>query len=370
LEVPYSWIKHESSIQRTSNIDDLCKLLLSFNARMLPFQHQLPAVVVPLIVLLLITVVPFTEAQIFRPKPRPEGFVQRSLMHDGLERWYVEYRPESYVQGNPVVLFLHGAGGSMNGIATRKDVWVKLSNENGFLLLAPNGIGRENGNDTKGSNQPWNDLLKNAGTVDDVGFLASLVAWAKTERGVNPAKVYMVGVSNGGMMTYRVVIETSPPLYAAVASFIGNLPADDVPKPNSSTPIFMMMGTKDKIIQYEGGSIGPRFGSVRSAAATRDFWLQVNQADVTNVQKTMLPNRCWFDFCRISSEFYPAAGTAMTRSAPVHFYTMEGGGHMIPYTDFDIYPLPKRLRAGPPCREAVGEILAWNFISQYEMKEA
>ena len=52
----------------------------------------------------------------------------------------------------------------------------------------------------------------------------------------------------------------------------------------------------------------------------------------------------------------------------MQFYTMDGGGHMIPYTGLGWYPFLYRLIAGPPCYEADGADLAWNFLSQFTLE--
>jgi polyhydroxybutyrate depolymerase len=296
-----------------------------------------------------------------------DNLVEQSISHDGLTRWFLEHRPDSYAEGGALVILLHGGTQSMRKIFNRRNRgsrrWLDLSDANGFLLLAPNGVNPDTG-DTKGDDQNWNDLRDEiGGNVDDVGFLTALTYWAVTERGVDPSRVYVTGASNGGIMTYTALILT-PEVYAAGAAFIANLPATEVPTPDNPTPIFIMNGTKDKLMKWDGGTVGQEGGEVRSALATRDYWVQVNAADAGNVQKAKLRNRRLFDGCRITSELYPATGAD---SAPVQFYTMEGGGHMIPFTGFGSYPLSYRLIAGPPCRDTDGADLAWDFMSQYTL---
>lgn len=299
----------------------------------------------------------------------------------------------------PVVILVHGARQSMRtvfflGRGARRwlDVCDEPPNGQGFVLLIPNGVNPKNG-DTKGNNQVWNDY-NNFGTesVDDVGFLSALTQWAVNIRGgVDTRRVYLTGLSNGGMMAYRALIETESNHmrnsttipYAAAAAFIANMPAANVTRNNGTanvaTPILIMNGNQDKIVKWNGGT--DDFGPVRSALATRDFWIQFNRAEKDGVQRSDLPNRRRFDGCRVESEFYPATMSVentpnstsvmndtffmTTASAPVQFYTMNGGGHMMPYTRWGWYPWLLRLRNGPACRDVNAADLAWDFLSQY-----
>jgi polyhydroxybutyrate depolymerase len=304
-----------------------------------------------------------------------ENLIERSIPHAGLTRWFLEYRPVGYVpsvNNSALVLLLHGGTNSMRVIFEKNRPgsrrWIDLSDDKGLLLLAPNAVNIETG-DTYGDNQNWNDYRKLHGDkVDDTGFLAALVRWAISERGVNPKRVYITGASNGGMMSYRASIESSPPIYAATAAFIANLPQAAVPDANHSTPMFIMNGDKDRIIKWDGGPISDDQGTVRSAPATRDYWIKVNGVDKSNVQRSKLPNRNWLDGCRISSEFYPATSNA-NNSSPVQFYRMEGGGHMTPYTSGERYSFLYRILAGPACREVEGADVAWEFMSKFSLPE-
>ena len=248
--------------------------------------------------------------------------------------------------------------------------WLELSNDNGFLLLAPNGIRNRrisNRKNTKGNTQNWNDLRDTKlpeSQEDDVGFIAAVVEWAISNRQVDPSRVYVTGVSNGGMMTQRLLIER-PDLFAAGASFIGNLPAEDIASPGPTPPIFLMNGTSDPIMPWEGGKVGPSDSRVRSSLATRDYFLEVNQVDPDPV-KIGLRNTDPADGCFINSEFYNS-----TVGGAVQFYTMEGGGHQIPTSEFEKRDgflrrfFVNRQKRGANCRDANGVDLAWEFMAKF-----
>ncbi len=59
--------------------------------------------------------------------------------------------------------------------------------------------------------------------IDDVGFLGSLVALLTEEYDVPPARVFVVGFSNGGQMVIRLVMQV-PELIAGAAVIGSNHP--------------------------------------------------------------------------------------------------------------------------------------------------
>lgn len=168
-------------------------------------------------------------------------------------------------------------------------------------------------------------------------------------------------------MTYTLLLRV-PELFAAGAAFIANLPSFSIDKPNRTTPIMMMNGNGDRIMLFDGGALDG--GTIRSAPATRDFWIETNRAISSNVVRT---NRSWMDRCRIRSEFYPPAraddggGANTTTSAPVQFYLMDGGGHFVPSRRglFRLGTIARELFFGRACHDVNGADLAWTFLSSY-----
>jgi polyhydroxybutyrate depolymerase len=311
--------------------------------------------------------------------------VEKSIVHDNLTRWYLEYRPDSIVTSDrtpyPMVILFHGGTQSMREIMGRTSYgtnrWLTISDDNGFLLLVPNGVNLETG-DTYGDDQNWIDVRNSGGaglnisTYDDVDFVAQLIQQYVTNENFNvdPKRVYSVGSSNGGLMTYSLLLRT-PELFAAGAAFIANLPAststtESIPYPNQTTPIMIMNGNKDRLMKWDGGILnsGPG-GVVRSAHETRDFWIQANSASTADAIYTTLPNRNWFDRCRIRSEYYPPDINRNPLAAPVHFYEMDGSGHGVPSTRgfFNIRRnLYDLLLSGPSCHDVNGADIAWEFF--------
>jgi poly(3-hydroxybutyrate) depolymerase len=303
------------------------------------------------------------------------GGVERSFRHDGLRRYFMEYQPNNMPKQNAaLVVQLHWATGNMRssqylGRIVEKDPWLELSKIEGFLVLCPNGtqkrtrykfLGELN---TRGFKQEWNDILgvgPAATGADDVGFIAKLVEWAIRERNVDPKRVYITGISAGGLMSYRMIIERSG-LFAGAAVIGANLPLRNLTMYTVPTPIFIMSGTNDTRMPYEGRNDGGAKGrgGLRSAEATRDFFVAANKAS-PNATTINLPNIDPNDDCTVVSQYYPSD------TAPVQFYCMNGGGHVPAGKTYKLaekYVVDDLL--GQTCHDVLGIPLAWEFMSKF-----
>src|SRR5262249_37764283 len=117
----------------------------------------------------------------------------------------------------PLVILLHGYG--VSGIV--EELYMELQSmaaKKGFYYAHPTG--------TIDSQQDcfWNatDACCNfdGSAVDDVGYLMSVIHEIEARYTVDPKRVYLVGHSNGGFMTYRMACDHAETI-AAIASLAG-----------------------------------------------------------------------------------------------------------------------------------------------------
>jgi polyhydroxybutyrate depolymerase len=211
----------------------------------------------------------FVSLAACREAPAGAEPVQHIIQHGGLERHYLlSVPPAARYPNPPLVLLLHGATGSA------EQVWgytalPKLAAEHGFVLLAPDGIKNR-----------WNDgraalLLGERSVADDVGFLVALIRTMIAEQHVNPQQVYIVGISNGAMLTYRMLCEHGD-LFAAAAPVIATLPeAQAVAYPAKPVvPIILTLGTADPLLPWAGGMNTTTGVTMLSGTQTFDFFLK------------------------------------------------------------------------------------------------
>jgi poly(3-hydroxybutyrate) depolymerase len=310
----------------------------------------------------------------------------QSFLHGGMQRWFIEGNSSAYIRGNPVLILLHGGLSNMHVFGNLEGA----SQATGAMIISPQAVDAKTLVTKDGAFSLWNCLesvnpvLADAFyKVDDVGFLKALAKWAVDVRGADPNRVYIAGPSNGGAMIYRALMETFPPVYAAAASAVAPLPIWNrgFPKFNTTTPLFVMMGTQDRAVKWEGGIIGENLGYNAgigmSGLKVKEFWLTANMADPTKVQRSWL-NAQWWDGCNVEKEVFPAIDS--TKGAPVEFYTVHGGGHFIPMLNLDwlcwFWSIKEfcpggyeEWKWGPACADMDTGAAMWAFLSKYTLKK-
>ncbi len=282
------------------------------------------------------------------------GLLHRTLMHDGRQRSYYLYLPDGRppAAGAPLLLVLHGGGGSGRGIAGRLG-FQPLADRAGFLLVYPEARGRH-----------WNDgrvWSGNPGT-DDVGFLSALIDRLLARYRLDPARVYVSGVSNGGMMTLRLGCEVSGKL-AAIAPAIANLPQPLAAECRHAPPLSLLLldGTADPLVPWRGGGVGfgGRRGEVLSTAATVALWVRRDGCNALP-RVEVLPDRDADDRSRVRRERYGGC----RGDTAVELYAVEGGGHTWPGARSW---LPGWL-VGPTNRDIDGARVAWDFLMAHRRR--
>jgi polyhydroxybutyrate depolymerase len=297
------------------------------------------------------------------------GLQERSLRIGKIDRWFLVQPPVDPLRPAPVLLVLHGGTQSMRRLfapeagATRG--WPELARRENALLLVPNAVNPDNG-DPHSDNQNWNDLRQGMARIsaaNDVGFVLSLLDWAHSTYRTDRSRVYVTGASNGGMMTFRLLME-APERFAAGAVFVSALPSEDIrlKRPSKPTPLLIANGTLDPLVLWNGGKIAGDRGETRSVSATVNWWVEANKAVAQASNPTRLNDRAPSDNCTIERSVH----AARLGGAPVVTYTMKGSGHNIPSSKYSIPDtwLVRRF-LGPVCRDIEGIELAWEFLSAY-----
>ena len=244
---------------------------------------------------------------------------------NGLQRSYYLHLPTRYKNKStlPLVFFLHGGGQNIKKMA-RSSQLNKLADQYNFIVAYPVGI-----------NKRWEDGRgetyggKSEANVDDVKFIEKLIAKLIHTHKVNAKKVYVTGVSNGGLMTLRLGCDLSQKL-SAIAPVIANIPKKYIGqcKPKNTLPVLLMNGTADPIVPYYGGSMKffkKSMGEVVSTQKTIDFWRRHNQCNKTPTL-THLPDINKRDKSSVNVSTY----TRCKNNATVKLYSIQGGGHTIP----------------------------------------
>ena len=218
------------------------------------------------------------------PNPPPGTYrVHAHATYRLSDRTFLLHVPPGYRVETPLplVVVLHGAL-STGGLTEAETGFSDLADTEGFLVAYPEGIG------ILGLLQHWNAghcCAKAAEDgVDDVGFLAEVISIVRGKLSVDPGRIYMAGMSNGGMLAYRFAAERGGELAAAavVSGAIGSSGEDGkerwrLPKPERPVPVIIFHGLADETIPAAGGMrSGKRGISFRSIDNATDFWREAD----------------------------------------------------------------------------------------------
>jgi polyhydroxybutyrate depolymerase len=283
-----------------------------------------------------------------------------ALSTGGFQRSYRVHVPGGYDGRTllPLVVVVHGAFDTAKGMEEFSG-FSRLADRENFIVLYPNGIG------ILGYLQHWNagHCCGKAAedNIDDVGYLAAAIDDVSARLRVDRSRVYMVGFSNGGMLTYRFAAERGDLLAAAapLAASIGGRPSAAapqwrIPDPVKPLPLLVMHGRADDDIPLAGGRSEHRKGerTYLSVDASVKFWREHNGC-------TGPP-----------SESRLAGGAVQVRTweacrdqATVAVYTIEKWGHVWPGPYFTA-----DLPADDPLRNFDAAEIIWAFFKRFHAK--
>jgi polyhydroxybutyrate depolymerase len=158
----------------------------------------------------------------------------------------------------PLVIFLHGAGGTA-AWADGETGWSALAAKEGFALALPEGTPPHPDRPPKFLTNPprWNDGGPGATgeplAADDVAFLAAVIDDATDRAGIDPRRVYLSGFSNGAGMAFRAAAELADRI-TAVAPVAGSCWVAN-PRPVRPVPTLYVIGSDDPLVPLRGGEV-------------------------------------------------------------------------------------------------------------------
>ncbi len=259
------------------------------------------------------------------PAPAPQVSVQTqelsgNVTRGGLVRTFTAHipAPADSTQPLPLLIALHGGGG--NGAGMRRLSGLDaVSDANGFVVAYPDGH-LKNWADGRGTGDS-----EKAG-VDDVAFISALIDQLAQFTPIDTKRVYVTGISNGGMMSLRLACALSDKI-AGIAAVAANMPANLAVncRPARPMPIMFVHGNADTFVPRAGGTITKGSGGqVLSTTASINFWLRANLCPNLMTAVTVI------DPANDGTSIYLSKYAGCAAGGDVRFYDVINGGHTWP----------------------------------------
>jgi polyhydroxybutyrate depolymerase len=269
---------------------------------------------------------------------------ERSLELQGETRSYYVHVPPAAAAGKPlpVVFVLHGGGGTARH-ARAQTGFDAVADREGFLAVYPNGSGRFGERALTWNAGSCCEYASRKG-VDDVAFFRAMVEALRKEHVVDAKRVYATGMSNGGMMSYRLACEMSD-VFAAVAPVAGVQVAPSC-APREPVSVMHVHGSADENVSLQGGVGADAFSKdVRPPVAPAiQFWAR-------------------HDGCAATPTTHREGAVETSRHAPcaagteVVFHLIHGAGHSWPGSQ---RKAPSERSTEMPATEVI-----WAFFAQH-----
>lgn len=201
---------------------------------------------------------------------------------NGDKRPYLVHIPTQSQAGQalPMVLALHGGLGNMHVQASERFYHqVSAAEKYGYIVVFPNGYSRLPG----GKFATWNAGLCCGAAVkkqsDDVAVIRAIIEDMQQRAQVDAKRIFVDGMSNGGMMSYRLACELSGTV-SAIAAVAGT---DNTQRCQPAKPVAVLHihAKDDDHVPFEGGKGQQSMADVsfNSVPATIQKWVEINQAN-------------------------------------------------------------------------------------------
>lgn len=270
------------------------------------------------------------------------------FVHDGLQRTYLLHLPPAY-DGSapfPLVIAMHGGFGSALNLQRTSELSEK-ADAAGFIVVYPEGMpGRLN-------IRTWNaggccgQAVRDS--IDDVGFISALIDTLTARFNIDSRRIFATGMSNGGMMAYRLACEI-PDRIAAIAPVAATMAANKC-NPTRPVPIIHFHSFLDENVPYQGG-VGSGVSGFDNPSLDSVFTVW-SAANGCTTQKDTLQN---------DASFVRVAWRDCEGKADLELYLTRDGGHS--------WPGGKKAlnrQADPPSEAINADDLMWAFFQAHPL---
>ncbi len=243
-------------------------------------------------------------------------WTNKSFTYQSNLRAYRVYKSPSYTPTKPasMVITLHGLGDNMTNFSSLG--FNLIADTANIIVVVPQAM------TDAFAGTAWNSGAGTMGyypnsTINDVGFLNTLIDTIKAGYAINASRVYICGFSMGGFMTERMALQSNSQI-AAFVSMSGTFgSAITTYAPGRHVPVAHFHGTTDGTVAFSGNLYGIDADSLVS------FWVLNNGCNPVpdSMQYPDLANDT------ITVDRFKYAGSSPDQD--VWFFRMNGADHTV-----------------------------------------
>ncbi len=264
------------------------------------------------------------------------------------ERFYKVHVPAKLKSPAPLLIVLHGGGGDMTIQSTEEFYHqISSSDQRGYVAVFPNGISAFK----SGKLATWN-AGRCCGKArdsksDDVSFIRDIIRKTSSQLAIDSKRIFATGMSNGGMMSYRLACELSGTI-RAIASVAGTDNTTEC-KPTHLVSVLHIHAKDDDHVLFNGG-------------AGKDAFRDLSQVtNFTSVPKTIEKWRALEKCSTPAKRILETKGAYCERSfceeAQVQLCVTDTGGHSWPGGK-----KPSPIAKGTPTKAIIANDVIWDFF--------
>jgi polyhydroxybutyrate depolymerase len=224
----------------------------------------------------------------------------------------IVYRPDGLSRSTkvPLVIVLHARSGQPSGMEQTTGL-NGFADANGFVVAY-----------LKSAGDGWDSASWSA--TDDLDYISSEIDQLTASQNIDPARVYVIGLSSGAYMAYRVACELSTKV-TAIGEVAGGMATVDLPscRPSQPVSVIAVHGDADTTVPLEGR------GKLAPLASTLARWSRIDRCSrSTSADSSGVTTEVWsgcangtaIDFVLIHGEQHDWPETIDTASVLWSFF--------------------------------------------------
>ncbi|NVK13978.1 MAG: polyhydroxybutyrate depolymerase [Rhodobacteraceae bacterium] len=168
----------------------------------------------------------------------------------------------------PVVMFLHGYGGSGSSVLRNRDMVEGLTGR-GYAVIAPEGLKRDGSGPQSWGFGPF------TGGRDEGAFFASVLADAAERFGTSRSQTVLAGFSAGAFMVHYLACR-DPAAFAGYAPVSGAFWRPQPERCDGPVRLLQVHGWRDEVVPLEGRILGGGRFEQGDVFAALEVWRAAN----------------------------------------------------------------------------------------------